>query len=84
MTELMISGGLGVAYFIAAMFFMKFWSTTRDRLFGFFAAAFAILALQRLLLPFIPPDMSSALYVVRVIAFLLIIVAIVDKNRASR
>ena len=84
MIELMISGALGVAYLVAAMFFTKFWTTTRDRLFGFFAAAFAILAVQRLLLPIASPEMSSFLYVVRVIAFLLIIIAIVDKNRASR
>lgn len=84
MIELMVSGALGTAYLIAATFFVKFWTTTRDRLFGFFASAFGILAVQRILLPFTQSEMASYLYVVRVIAFLLIIIAIVDKNRASR
>lgn len=81
MTELLITGALAMAYFIAAMFFMRFWSATHERLFGFFAAAFALLAVQRLLLPYAPEPWISPLYVVRLLAFVLIILAIIDKNR---
>ena len=84
MTELLITGALAMAYLVASIFFLRFWSATRDRLFGFFAAAFAILALQRLALPYAPEEWISTLYGVRLLAFILIIVAIVDKNRAGR
>lgn len=84
MSELLITGSLSTAYLIAAMFFLKFWSTTHERLFALFAAAFALLALQRILLPFAPQVWLSFLYLVRSAAFLVIIVAIVDKNRAGR
>lgn len=79
--ELMISGALSTAYLIAATFFLKFWSAARERLFALFAAAFVLLAVQRVLLPFVPVQWADTLYGVRLIAFILIIVAIVDKNR---
>ena len=81
MIPFMISGALAMGYLVAAMFFLKFWSEARDRLFGLFASAFALLAVQRVLLPFAPADMDWLPYVVRLLAFVLIIVAIVDKNR---
>ena len=81
MTELLITGALAMAYFVAALFFLRFWSATRDRLFGFFAAAFFLLAAQRIILPYAPEAWISPLYVVRLLAFVLIIVAIIDKNR---
>ena len=84
MTELLISGALAMAYLVASMFFLKFWSATHDRLFGLFAACFALLAFQRVALPYAPEAWLSLLYGVRVVAFLLIIIAIVDKNRAGR
>ena len=84
MTELLITGALSMAYLVAATFFLRFWSSTRDRLFALFAAAFALLAVQRIALPYAPEAWVAALYAIRVLAFLLIIVAIVDKNRAGR
>jgi hypothetical protein len=84
MTQFLISGALSMAYLVAAMFFLKFWSTSRDRLFALFASAFALLALQRIVLPYAPDHLNWLVYSVRVVAFLLIIVAIVDKNRAGR
>ncbi|MBW3628846.1 MAG: hypothetical protein KY464_06065, partial [Gemmatimonadetes bacterium] len=65
--------------------FLKFRHRTRDRLFLAFAAAFTLLAVQRAALVLLA-DLSEAtlyLYGLRVIAFLLIIAAIVDKNRAT-
>lgn len=84
MTESILSGALAMAYFIAAMFFLKYWTAARDRLFALFASAFSLLALQRLALPYAPADLTWLLYVVRLLAFVLIIIAIVDKNRAGR
>lgn len=84
MTQSIISGALAMAYFIAAMFFLKYWTAARDRLFALFATAFGLLAVQRLALPYAPADLVWLLYVVRLLAFVLIIIAIVDKNRAGR
>lgn len=81
--KIFIAGLLTMGNAIAALFFARFWRDTSDRLFAFFAAAFALLAIQRALL-------AAALalgiadtwfYGIRLAAFLLILAAIVDKNR---
>lgn len=80
-----ISGILVAGYAVIALFFLRFWVQSRDRLFVFFSAAFAILALQRTMLALWHPDGAGSvfLYVVRLLAFVLIVYAIVDKNRAE-
>lgn len=81
-----LAGLLVMGYGVAALFFARFWHETRDRLFLFFAAAFAILAVHRALLAAAPMLhlASTWAYAVRLAAFLLIIAAIVDKNRSMR
>lgn len=81
----LISGAMAMAYLVSGLFFLRFWKDTRDRLFLIFAVAFGLLAVQRTLLTALSeqPDAHLPLYVVRLVAFLLIIAAIVDKNRAS-
>ena len=67
---------------VAGLFFLRFWRKTRDRLFAIFAIAFWILGLNWLALAFTQQDeVRTALYVVRLLAFLLILFGIVDKNR---
>ena len=67
----------------AAGFFLKFWRTTRDPLFLAFALAFTIEGLNRTGILFLdrPNEGSPAIYVVRLLAFVLILAAIVWKNR---
>jgi hypothetical protein len=67
----------------AGLFFFGFWQDTRDRLFLLFAWAFWLLALSWLLLAFVNPtdETRPYVYAIRLLAFLLIIVATVDKNR---
>lgn len=82
----LVSGAMVMAYFTAGLFFLRFWKDTRDRLFGSFAAAFFLLAVQRALLTLFvdqraDDDAGIFLYAIRLAAFLLIIWAIVDKNR---
>lgn len=79
------SGVLVMGYLIAGLFFMRFWHETRDRLFGIFAAAFWLLALQRFLLVLLEhtPRDDVWLYALRLLAFVLILAAIIDKNRAA-
>jgi hypothetical protein len=82
---LLISGAIVMGYAVAGLFFLRFWRETHDRLFLIFAGAFWLLAAQRLALAF-SRDMvedDTGLYLVRLFAFLLILGAIVDKNRSS-
>ena len=81
MTEWTVSGALAMGYVVAAIFFIHYWREARERLFAFFSLAFLLLALQRILLPYIADDQVELAYAVRVVAFLMIIVGIVDKNR---
>ena len=81
-----ISGLLTMGYVVAGLFFLRFWNRSRDRLFLIFAMAFWLLAAQRVLLGL---DVAATedrtwYYALRLVAFLLILVAIVDKNRGTR
>jgi hypothetical protein len=78
-----IAGMMVAGDLVAALFFLRFWRQSRDRLFGFFAAAFLLLAAQRTALALLAGAVTDPLpfYVVRALAFILILVAIIDKNR---
>lgn len=81
-----VSGALALGYLTAGLFFLRFWKETRDRLFGIFATAFFLLAFQRSMLTLTTDAREEAilLYAVRLLAFLLILYAIIDKNRGGR
>jgi Family of unknown function (DUF5985) len=74
-----VSGALTMGYAVAALFFLRFWRDSRDRLFAFFSAAFLILAVQRAIVTLC--DVGEAIFLLRALAFVLIIIAIADKNR---
>lgn len=78
------SGALTLAYAAIALFFYKFRVRSGDRLFTLFAAGFLLLASQRLVLTVAREwsEDSVWLYGLRLLAFVLIVYAIVDKNRA--
>ena len=80
-----LDGGSMVAAAAIALFFWRFHRATGDRLFGFFAAAFAIFAVDRMLLVALPGDAEARTlaYLVRAAAFVTIIVAIAEKNRTG-
>lgn len=81
--ELFLSGAMVTGYAVAGLFFLRFWRTSSDRLFLFFALAFWLLGLQRLGLTLAPHNGMNTLwlYAMRLLAFLLILAAIIDKNR---
>jgi hypothetical protein len=69
---------------VAGLFFLRFWRRTRDRLFVIFAVAFWTLGANWLALAFTEQDeVRTALYVIRLLAFLLILGGVVDKNRSA-
>jgi hypothetical protein len=82
---LFMAGALSAGYAVVALFFARFWRDTHDRLFSFFAVAFVLLSLQRVALAVTGGGGSWAvpLYGIRLLAFLLILYAIVDKNRTQ-
>jgi hypothetical protein len=71
---------------VAGLIFQRFWSVTRDRLFFFFALAFWILGVERLVLVIVEPQVEARhwVFVLRLCAYLLIVWAIIDKNRRGR
>jgi hypothetical protein len=86
MIEGFLLGVVVTASLVAAAFFYRFWRKTRDGLFLAFAAAFAIEGLNRLSFLFLeaPNEGSPAIYLVRLLAFLIILAAIIAKNRRTR
>ncbi len=80
-----VSGAVCLAYLAAGLFFLRFWVDTRDRLFAAFAGAFVVLAANRALMVLLREvhEAHSWLYLVRLLAYLLILAAILDKNRSS-
>ena len=77
-----LAGALTLAYIIAAVYFVHFWHRTTDRLFLAFAAAFALLALNQLTVFAlgVNDERHNYAYVLRVLGFVLILAAIIDKN----
>jgi len=82
MTIVFLSGMLSLGYAVAALYFLRFWRESRDSLFGWFSAAFALLAVHRTVLTFLHE--YDALYLARLAAFVMILVAIVQKNRSPQ
>jgi len=83
---LFLGGMLAMGYLVAALFFLRYWRRTRDRLFASFAVALVILAVQRALLA---ADLAIVedrtwYYGLRLLAFVIILLAILDKNRSDR
>ena len=83
MIEGFLLGVIVTASITAGAFFLKFWKQTRDQLFLAFAIAFIIEGLNRIGFLFVesPNEAGPTIYVVRLVAFLLIVAAIVRKNR---
>jgi hypothetical protein len=86
MLEGFLLGFIVLASVASGLFFLKFWRRTRDGLFLAFGAAFLIEGLNRMAFLLVEPpnEGSPAIYVVRLLAFLLILAAIVRKNREAR
>jgi hypothetical protein len=83
-------GALVMACAMAGLFFLRFWRRTRDRLFAMFAVSFWLMGVNWLALSFTDvnarqdAEFRAALYVIRLLAFVLILYAILEKNRGNR
>jgi hypothetical protein len=81
-----LSGMVTMGFLAASLFFLRSWRLTGDLLFAAFAIAFALLGLNQALLILIdiPVEERSWLYLLRLVAFMLILLAIGHKNRGRR
>ncbi|MFZ2031551.1 MAG: DUF5985 family protein [Vitreimonas sp.] len=78
----LVSGAIAMGFAICACFFLRFWARTKDMLFAAFSLAFLLLALSQGLgtILGLPLEERSWLYLLRLAAFLVIILAIGRKN----
>lgn len=83
--NLFLWGASAATSLAVSFFFLRFWRISRERLFLYFGFAFIAFAVNWVGLAVVHPPIESRhyLYIVRLAAFLLIIVGIVDKNRRS-
>lgn len=81
-----LSGAVTMGALVASLFFLRFWRRTQDRFFLAFAVAFLLLALNQALALWIgaADERAGYTYLVRVVAFVLILAAILDKNLSGR
>ena len=80
-----LSGAVSLGFIVCALFFLRFWRRTRDALFMAFALAFSLLGLGQAILALanIPTEERGSIYLIRLAAFALILIAIVRKNRSA-
>lgn len=80
-------GLLAMASAVSSLLFFRYGTVIRERLFLYFSAAFLAMTLNWLGLAIIEPDNEHrhVAYLLRLLAFVLILVGIIDKNvRAAR
>ena len=81
-----IGGAVTLGFLAVGLSFLGFWRRTGDSLFLTFAAAFALLAANQGLVVLLqaPSETLSAVYLLRLAAFVLIIWAVLGKNLPKR
>jgi uncharacterized protein DUF5985 len=79
----LMQGAIAMACLVASLFFYQFWRQTRDRFFLFFSGSFLIATLEHVLLGVdgVSPEREPLFYLLRLATHVLIIVAIIHKNR---
>lgn len=86
MTVAFVGGAVSTGYAVIGLFFLRFWTRTRDSLFAAFAIAFWLMAANQAAATYFGPsdERRAAVYLLRLAAFGLIIAAIVRKNLGAR
>jgi hypothetical protein len=82
----MLLGAIATASIVIALFFLRFWRSTGDRFFLFFALSFTLDGLDRLFFSAagLADAEHPAYYLLRLVAYGLIVFAILDKNRPRK
>lgn len=78
-----MTGGNAMACLIISFFFWRYYLKVYDRFFLFFSLAFLSFALERITIVVgqVQSEYFAAIYSIRLAGFVLIILAILDKNR---
>lgn len=78
-----LSGAAAFGFLACGLFFLRFWRRTREQLFFAFSLAFVLLGIGQAVIALaqLPTEEKGALYLIRLLAFVLILVAIYRKNR---
>ncbi|MFY2558676.1 DUF5985 family protein [Corallococcus terminator] len=86
MLRSMLNGAMAMGWLACALFFLRFWKQSHERLFAFFAVSFGLLGVNSAISALMDSldERRYYLYVARLVAFLIILYAIWDKNRAGR
>ena len=81
-----LSGAVAFGFLVCGMLFLRFWRRTGEELFLAFALAFALIGAGQTILALgnIPTEERGSVFLIRLAAFLLILAAIVRKNRSGR
>ncbi len=81
--EAFLHGATAMNCAVIAVYFLRFWTHARDRLFLWFACAFAGLGVERAVLGMLPyaTEVREYVYLLRLLAFALISYGILEKNR---
>ncbi|HEY7163196.1 MAG TPA: DUF5985 family protein [Candidatus Binatia bacterium] len=81
--DFILLGAIIMASLTIGLFFLRFWRDTRDRFFLFFAVSFVLEGFNRLALGLSdnPNEDRPVIYFIRFISFVVILIAIADKNR---
>lgn len=81
-----LHGVLATLSAVGSLFFLRFWRKTEDAFFALFGASFGTLGLCWAILALTDPaaEYRPYVFVLRLVAFALIIAAIVKKNDADR
>ncbi len=84
--NLLTLGAISAVDLVAALLFLRYWLSSRDRFFLYFTASFAIEAVNRAAsaLAGTPGEETALHFTVRLLAYVLILLAIWDKNRTPK
>lgn len=82
----LISGAIGMGSLVIALFFVRFWRSSGDRFFLYFALSFLIEGVHRFYAGYAASQSedSPLHYLARLLAYALILWAIWEKNRPRR
>lgn len=78
-----IHGAVSMGCALVAVRFHRWWRASDDRLFAFFAAAFAILSADYALLGLLTDasEYRASVFAIRLAGFVVLLIGIIDKNR---
>jgi uncharacterized membrane protein HdeD (DUF308 family) len=82
----MLLGAIALGFFTTGLFFFRFWREGRDRFFLLFSCSFCVEGCNRIALAISvrPNEGTPTIYLIRLAAYSLILLAILDKNGAPK